>query len=729
MPCDINDIDINLPDPPPADFIPGFGQGFSISLPLNKFQIPGGLPESLLDIFSKLKLILPSGILQPALNPNFGKDIFDGIMKLLDKFFPFLMLYKFFLPILNLIVCIIEIICALKNPVKLLRAIRKLFRTCIPDFLSLFPIFALIVMIISLLLLILELINYIISQILKLVNAILRNIKALNNAIQKADNESITSISKKIAALLCIFQNLFVLLSAFAIIFKTIKDILAIKFRIPPCNKSDPSTISEQEFLDECCNSDVCPDYVLSNTNRQTGTLQYYNSIVAVSNVLVPFPTIPGGGNTLSFPIRQQSYQLYDNFQNIDERFLNIVDAYDIPSFINPKPVFFPTDVVYTANTNPKQAAYTVDIKVFYNPSSYARNGVEYGIPRFVIFKDCIVLNAPTTNLYLWDNSITGAANGVLNLAGGLGYEADGVTPLYGFASDGISFTTNPATLENFLFYPTEFDPNPVLESTDGYQYTNMEYTLKPNFEVLFSKDLVSSACNVELRNDIDFVNTVVAGSFNLKLDLLTELVNSDRFPDLDFTQQCLQTALDKLRSDLNETTLAEFQATSTTCLTDLQEKCNNSLEELIGLSIDTSKSTFTVEPKVQFTTQKVVVSVDLRDANNQQVAQNIPSDLALIIANKLTANVTLGEISNFVYDGQGLFIGQISSNVDGKGEVDVSFDNQSLTLVTLPEDLNQSATSEIQKLEYRFIAAGVLGTTDTGIDSDGKPRRDISDI
>ena len=100
-----------------------------------------------------------------------------------------------------------------------------------------------------------------------------------------------------------------------------------------------------------------------------------------------------------------------------------------------------------------------------------------------------------------------------------------------------------------------------------------------------------------------------------------------------------------------------------------------------------------------------------------------------MIIANKLTANVTLGEISNFVYDGQGLFIGQISSNVDGKGEVDVSFDNQSLTLVTLPEDLNQSATSEIQKLEYRFIAAGVLGTTDTGIDSDGKPRRDISDI
>jgi len=729
MPCDVNDIDINLPDPPPINFIPGFGQPFSISLPLNKFPFPNGFPEDLLSIFNRLKLVLPSGILQPALNPNFAKDIFDGIMKLLDKFFPFLMLYKFFLPILNLIVCIIEIICALKNPVKLLRAIRKLFRVCLPDFLAMFPIFALIVMIISLLLLLLELIAYIINQIQKLIDVILRNIRALNKAIQKADNESIIAISKKIAALLCIFQNLFVLLSAFAILFKTIKDILNIKFRIPPCTKSDPATLTEQQYLDECCNSDVCPDYVLKTTSRQTGSLQYYNSVIAESNVILPFPNIPGGSNNLSYEIRKQSFQLYDNAQEVNERFINIVDAYDIPSFINPKPVFFPTDVVYTASTNPKQAAYTVDLKLFYNPQNYGRIGPDYGVPRFIIFKDCIVLNPPTTNLILWNNSTTGAANGVLSLAGGLGFEADGTTQLFGFDTDGYTQTTTPATLENFIFFPTEFEQNPVLESTDGYRYDNMEYTLKPNFEVLFSKDLVASACNPDLRNDVDFVNTVIAGNFNLRLDLLTELLGSDRFPDLDFTQQCLQTALDTLRSDLNETTLATFQATTTTCLTDLENKCNQSLEELFDIGIDASKSTFRLDPSVQFTTQKIKVIVDLRDGNNQPITQNLTASVAQKVADKLTANLTLGEIGKFVYDGTQFFIGEISSSTGGIGLIDLSYSNQSLTLVTLPEDLDQDATSEIKKLEYRFVAS-VAGTgIGEGIDSDGQPRRDISDI
>lgn len=731
MPCDINDIDINIPDPPPLDFISGLGRPFSISLPLNKFQFPNGFPEDLLDIFNKLKLMLPSGILQPALNPNFGKDIFDGIMKLLDKFFPFLMLYKFFLPILNLIICIIEVICSLKNPVKMLRSIRKLFRVCIPDFLSLFPIFALIAMIMSLLKLLLELINYIINQIAKLIALILKNIKALNNAIQKADSESIIAISKKIAALLCIFQNLFVLLSAFAIIFKAIKDILNIKFRIPPCNKEDPNSITEQEYLDGCCNSDVCPDYVLKDTSRNTGMLQYYNQVVAVSNTVVPFPTIPGGPNNLSYVIRDQSFQLFDTSQEIAERFINISDAYDIPSFINPKPVFFPTDNSYSATTAPKQAPYLVDLKLFYNPNSYGRNGTEYGLPRNIIFKDCIVLYAPSTSLSLYDNTLTDISNGVFKLAGGTGYEEDGTTELYGFDSDGTTITASKATIENFIFSPTSFETSPSLDSTDGYLYQNVEYTLKPNFEVLFSKDLVSSACFPELRNDIDFVNTVVAGNFNLKLDLLTDLVNSDRFPDLDLTQECLQNSLDVLRSNLNETTLATFQTTTNLCLNDLKDRCNSSLRELIDVGIDTSKSKVSIDPIVQFTTQKIKVSIDFRDSNNQPITQNIGSDLFDYIISKIDSNASFGEVSKFEYDGSQYFIAYISSNSGGSGTIDITYDNQSLVNVTLPENLDESVGSSLQILEYRFISTsstgGVIGGADTN--TDGKPRRDISDI
>src|SRR5208337_101311 len=124
----------------------------------------------------------------------------------------------FFLPILNLIICIIEVLCSLMNPFKVISALRRLFTQCLPPFLNLFPIFALIIMIISLLLLLLALIEYIIAQILKFVQAILRNLNALIIAFQTANDTAIMAIALKLGSLLCIFQNLFVLLSLFSVI-------------------------------------------------------------------------------------------------------------------------------------------------------------------------------------------------------------------------------------------------------------------------------------------------------------------------------------------------------------------------------------------------------------------------------------------------------------------------------------------------------------------------------
>src|SRR5271166_4517748 len=126
MPCQ----PITLPSPsgPSGPAIPGFGPPFTIPVP--PIGLPPGVPEDLLDILNELQMLIPPGLLQPALNPNFGKDIFDGNMKLLDQFMPFLMLYKFFLPILNLIICIIEVLCALMNPIALAIALDRLFTQC-----------------------------------------------------------------------------------------------------------------------------------------------------------------------------------------------------------------------------------------------------------------------------------------------------------------------------------------------------------------------------------------------------------------------------------------------------------------------------------------------------------------------------------------------------------------------------------------------------------------------
>src|ERR1700722_675262 len=94
--------------------------GFAIPLPsLNIPNIPLPLND-LIALFNELDFILPVGNLKPNFEPDFFKDILAGIFSILEKFQPFLMIYTFFLPLLQLVLCIIEILCALNNPFKII---------------------------------------------------------------------------------------------------------------------------------------------------------------------------------------------------------------------------------------------------------------------------------------------------------------------------------------------------------------------------------------------------------------------------------------------------------------------------------------------------------------------------------------------------------------------------------------------------------------------------------
>src|SRR5271154_5606252 len=266
-PCNPNSISFPTPIVPSGPPIPGVGIPFALQTP-NISPFPPNFPEDLLELFNSLQFLIPPGAIKPQLNPNFGKDVFDGITKMLDQFFPFLMLYKFFLPVLNLIVCIIEVLCALMNPFALTSAINRLFNQCIPEFLNMFPVFALVIMIISLLLLLLQFIEYLIAKIEKLVQDILRNINALIKSFQDADSNTIMAAAQKLGALLCQFQNLFVLLAVFNVIIDIIKDMLRLAFPIPPCENSSNSG---------CCSPTTCPSFVQTQYTNTTGVFQYLN--------------------------------------------------------------------------------------------------------------------------------------------------------------------------------------------------------------------------------------------------------------------------------------------------------------------------------------------------------------------------------------------------------------------------------------------------------------------
>lgn len=710
-PCSPTDVSFPSPTVPSGPPIPGVGIPFALALP-SISPFPAGFPEDLLDIFNNLQLLIPPGAIKPALNPNFGKDIFDGILKLLDQFFPFLMLYKFFLPVLNLIICIIEVLCALMNPFALISAINRLFSQCIPEFLNLFPIFALIIMIISLLLLLLSLIEYIIAQVLKLVNDILRNVNALVKAFQDADANGVLAIATKLGALLCVFQNLFVLLSIFNVIIEIIKDMLKLAFAIPPCEGSSDSG---------CCSPLTCPAIVQNDYTRGTGVFQYVPQADIQVGSFNPF------FNT-SVNARVESWQLYDPNQAIAQTFTNIYDAFDISDSVNPKPIFFPTDANYTATTGVNQAPYTLDLRLFYNPADWGRSGTA----RFIRFTNCIMLKVPTNQLVTYNNTSQTEKTGVIYLAGGLGFEDNGVTPLPGFSADGYTTIQNQATLENFIHKATDFIAEPSGSNflpNDGYTFSDMTYTFKPNLQVLLSKQLVTLGCQSSVALNRTFVNTVLYGNVGTQTVALNALINSDTFPNPNAALECLSTSLSALRSNLSTAGVAQFQASTTLCLDTLQNNTNSALASLVGIGFNACQSTLALQPGTQFTTGSITVTVNLNENNGISLTQGMPASVANNIATQIVPYITFGEITSFSYDGYQAFTAQISSQTPGSGQIMVGYENQILCTNSISADAAIAPTHVLQTLDYQFVYTPTTSTSSIGGVDSGKPRRDAGDV
>lgn len=712
MPCDVSSVNID-PTGPSGPSLPGFGTPFSLNLDGISDYIDG-FPEDLLELLDQLSMLIPPGVLQAPLNPNFGKDIFDTILGLLNQFMPFLMLYKFFLPLLNIIICIIEVICASLNPFKMIRAIRRLFRKCIPEFLNLFPIFALIIMIISLLLMLLALIIYIIEQIAKLIEQILKNLLALKKAIADGDANSIIRIINKIGALMCFFQNLFVLLAVFNAIIQIFRDILKLSINIPPCGDSDA------DDPDGCCTPDVCPDIVQNTYTRATGTLTYLRAVTVDSGL-----SLPSFFGTYSLPLRSEGWQIYDTSQTEEQAFINIVDAYDIPSSFGDKPSFFPTDGTYNKDSNLRDVPYAIDLKVFYDPANWGR----IGPGRYIEFKNCVVTNPPTRTAKNINNTNTTVSNGVFNIVGGTGYDEDG-SLLTGFENDGVTPNNNPATLENFFHMENRDTTSEVILDTDGYQYFEAEYTFKPNFEFLYKKQLVSAGCEQDLNLDKAVINNAYAGSVAVLTQDITNIMdnggNGFDFPNPELIFDQMSDALNAFRDNMTEDGANDFQNATNAILNKAQDDIKGSVGAIATAGISPCDSTIVISEKIQFTTKPIIVTVSLNERNGQPLVRNFPPDVAKNISNKLIGYVDFGTITRFEYDGSSSFTAQLTSEEDGTGTLTVAFDSEFLCKNNIPEDLDIAPSIDIQEVPYEFVKVTHAG--DVTVTSDGKPRRDASD-
>lgn len=705
MPCN-SDLTVNV-DGPSGTPIPGIGSQFVVALPEEDFA--NGFPEDLNDLLERITMLLPPGTLQAPLAFNSGKDPFDSIIKLLDGFLPYLLSYKSNLAVLQMITCILEVLCSLTNPFRLVRSLRKLFRVCIPEFLNLFPVFAMVVMILSLLLLLLELILYIIAKVIELIELILNNIKALEKAITDGDANSIKAITKKIAAVLCQFQNFFVLLSVFNVIIDLIKSILALAFAIPPCSDNSGS---------ECCDSEVCPTFISNgNYTRFSGTLQYLNAVNLGIELPVPLPS----PFNLTLPARKNSIQFYDINQELFQQFSNVYDASDVSPSTEPpflKPVFFPQDSTYTSSTDAKQVPYLVDLRLFYIPSQFGRTGPS----RYIRFRSCIITLTPTPVLNMYDNSTRIIPTGVVTLVGGYGTEDDGTTQLPAYDDDGTTQISGYATLDNFIHQDSRTELfSPDYAETDGVKFTDIEYTFRINHGVLVGKNIITARCDPSLSFDAVFINNVYGGNIAVKSAQLSKLVNkSPGFPNVGGAIDCLTLALAAFRNNISNAGAADFQTTVQLCLNTLQVDTESAINELIGIGVDATKSEFSLDRNVQFIGKEIKVSVILKENGGSNLSAKLPLSITSQIASQISANIDFGKVSSFSYDGNS-FVSTLTSDDAGSGTISISFNNQIFSSIDVPVDLTIDPSISAKTLNYQFITIPVAG--------EGLPRRDDGDV
>jgi hypothetical protein len=236
----------------------------------------------------------------------------------------------------------------------------------------------------------------------------------------------------------------------------------------------------------------------------------------------------------------------------------------------------------------------------------------------------------------------------------------------------------------------------------------------------------VTLGCEPAIVISRAFVNNVVFSSINVQTNDLKNLVNGPNFPDPGAAQQCLLNAVSDLRSNMTTQGVANFQAASTSCLNTLKNNTQDALNSLVGIGFSPCNSNFTLTPKVQFTTQSILVTVNLNENNSLPITQNLPAIVASNIASQITSFPTFGTVSPFIYDGYQIFTAEITSPIPGSGSIMVAFNNQVLCTNTLPAD-GTTPSHTLQSLDYQFVYTPYgTGQPLTGErDTIGEPRRD----
>jgi hypothetical protein len=704
MVCDPsrNSFDIVVGPPP---HLPGFQNPLVVpDLPFPDVNLPFG-PEDLLSLMERLFALLPTGIRLDVNFDDFAKSAFDAIANLLNKLAPFLAFYKFIQALLNIILCIIDIFCALMNPWATVKAVKRLFKKCLPDFLALFPWLALILMILALILLLIALIEYIIQRIIDYIKQLLANIEVLRSAIQKHGEDDILKAVQKMSNLLCLIEQLFAILLAVAALFAIVRPLMDISGR-SVCSKGGGGSSDDGDLtISACCSEDFCPDFIADYSPDGpvsiTGKFIYQRQV----NTAIPAEFSFLTTNSLT-PLRPSRYQFIDDNSQ----------GFKFSDIITPSPagfIYWPEGESYDSNANILKVPYLLDMNLSVDPKIFGNPSDMLGERVFNI-RDIIIKVKPTYNPYRWNNSFdTSITTGSVILGGGTVWELDATAP-DGYRQYFINGT--PATLESFIV--REAISGVIPENDDSIYFPNVSYNLRYVYEVLIDRKLITLMCQPDLAIESAVFNAEFSDlrSVFMKVGELPNIgtLNSNRTGGTGTIGE-LATALTALRAGINEETAAAFQESAIASLTNLRDECTDFYCRGASAAADRFNSDFEISPDLQFVGQEIGVTVRLKDKSGTLLTSGISSEIGNCLAGIISATPSFGSITDFIYDGDNNFIAALSSDEPGTGELRAFINQEPISMVINRESAEHSAIIE-KILTYEFVDATSISQMYVGI-------------
>jgi len=483
----------------------------------------------------------------------------------------------------------------------------------------------------------------------------------------------------KLADLMCLFEHIFVLLTVIDLMIQVIKGKWSKGFKTCNGGAESGNILSDDDlcasFLQAPVNL-VDEDNEIWNSRVKgiNGEMWYCNEVYGL-----PFPLFPA---TSVAQLRPEEVYLRDD---------TLVGALQFNNLIAFKPLnemkyfpFFPFESTITPALQKEKIPYFEDIIINADPDD--GNG-----SRNILVQDVVVtLPTYTATLGVTGNQpvITTDPKGFVKISGGTTVDD--------------SFGYNGHTIEELLRADSGISASTNGEGTQK-TYSGVNHQLKVNYISLVEYQLITLGCLPSMQVEIDYFDTVNEKGLSTNLPDLVDL------PDVATALASMNKCLSDYRENITEETTEEFGVCMNDILADLSNQANGAYCQLLLASVDIFNTTKALEPDIQFTTQPIEVTVTPKSNDNRTIADLVGGfgssvDIDGCMSDKFSAEVTLGEISGFTYDGYGNFVAEITSNIAGDGYALIFYDGEQIPLPVAPTNVNEEPYIDYSPLNYTFI-------------------------